>query len=886
MRRRRQQLQVSTFPFLAVLLCAMGSLILLLLVIDRRAKAVARAKAMQAYTRRTEEDARVVAARKAEWERRRQALHALLAGQDQELVGKIKAVEDEARSRAAALEEARARFAAMEKELRAERSRLDEGKTAVATWQTTATQTAKRTEAARKELAGLNEELERLAQTLKDLKLLRRRDQQTYSLVPYRGRRGDSRKPVYVECLGDGVIFHPDRRALRGFLMTAGAVRAEVERQIARKRAEIQTVANKKDDTPYLLLLVRPDGITSYYKTLAALEGLHFDYGYEFVEADWLLDFDDKEDLANRPAWMNAGAAGAPQAPGFKMKPRTGRLPAFALRSGTGLPGTDTGPHGPGGPGTGTGGGGPAGSGTGPSGIGPSGSGTGPVGGNSAAGATGQDPGGALPGSGTAGGGSDLFPTPTMAGLNSPNRVRGVNFAGGSPGGGGSGIPGDGSGSAPGAGGIGRGIAGTGSGSGFGPGGPGRGEGGLLGVPSPDPSSPWRPLGGNSSPAPLTPGTRPGLAAGSGIGTGGPNPTGLLADAGGLGHGIGGPQPLGGSAGGGPGGPWPSGGSGGTGPGTPSLSGLPGVPGGAGTGPGGSNPSAGMPGMGSGTGGTGSGSPGTGSGMPGATNQAGGTGSAGAGAGGPDLSGGTPGTGNGKAVPTGLPGLAGGPQGQPGGTAPTGGAPGGAGGAPGNGGTPGGTGAAGQAGQGSNSGGPSGRPSGAQGGSPADGPQPPGEASFGSPISAGGGDGGGGSLGSRSHDFADLVPEQRSGRPERSAPPLVLSRVIGNRDWVIPIVCRADGIVLPITRSRYTLDQLAASPGAVNPLFEEVRQMIARRQALVRPGETPYRVKVRFEVWPDGVGTYYRVYPLLEGLNVPLARQDIEDDHKPAGWRR
>ena len=37
MRRRRQTLQVSTFPFLAVLLCAMGSLILLLLVIDRRA---------------------------------------------------------------------------------------------------------------------------------------------------------------------------------------------------------------------------------------------------------------------------------------------------------------------------------------------------------------------------------------------------------------------------------------------------------------------------------------------------------------------------------------------------------------------------------------------------------------------------------------------------------------------------------------------------------------------------------------------------------------------------------------------------------------------------------------------------------------------------------
>ena len=48
MRRRTPRLQVNTFPFLAVLLCAMGSLILVLMVMDRRAKAVARQKARDA----------------------------------------------------------------------------------------------------------------------------------------------------------------------------------------------------------------------------------------------------------------------------------------------------------------------------------------------------------------------------------------------------------------------------------------------------------------------------------------------------------------------------------------------------------------------------------------------------------------------------------------------------------------------------------------------------------------------------------------------------------------------------------------------------------------------------------------------------------------------
>ena len=48
MRSRRHKLQVSTFPFLAVLLFAMGALLLGLLVMDRRAHAAALARAEQA----------------------------------------------------------------------------------------------------------------------------------------------------------------------------------------------------------------------------------------------------------------------------------------------------------------------------------------------------------------------------------------------------------------------------------------------------------------------------------------------------------------------------------------------------------------------------------------------------------------------------------------------------------------------------------------------------------------------------------------------------------------------------------------------------------------------------------------------------------------------
>src|SRR5262249_27076813 len=128
MRRRRHRLQVTTFPFLAVLLCAMGSLILLLLVLDRRAKVVALHKAREAISRaraerpardrealRAAEEARQAEERqaeerRAEWERRRQELRALLAAQEQEVQGEAEQVRvwEAAADADAAAEQARA----------------------------------------------------------------------------------------------------------------------------------------------------------------------------------------------------------------------------------------------------------------------------------------------------------------------------------------------------------------------------------------------------------------------------------------------------------------------------------------------------------------------------------------------------------------------------------------------------------------------------------------------------------------------------------------------------------------------------------------------------------------------------------------------------------
>jgi hypothetical protein len=308
MRQRRQILQVSTFPFLAVLLCAMGSLILLLLVMDRRAKAVGRARAMQAVARMNAEEERAAALRAAELDRRRLALHQELEQNDQDLLAQVRKVQDEMERTAQRLKSELAQTGQLQDSVQSETERLARDQAERQLRQAEASATTAKTQASQAELARLTAELLKLERTLADLKLLRQREHQKYSVVAYRGKRGDKRRPIYVECDEAGVIFHPDREVLQGLSMSASAVRAAVEKRIAGRRPA-GAVASARDEIPYLLMLIRPSGVTTYYRTLAALEGLKVDFGYEFIEPDWVLDFPETDDAPASQPWLTAGAS-------------------------------------------------------------------------------------------------------------------------------------------------------------------------------------------------------------------------------------------------------------------------------------------------------------------------------------------------------------------------------------------------------------------------------------------------------------------------------------------------------------------------------------------------------------------------------------------------
>src|SRR5262249_45491229 len=81
----------------------------------------------------------------------------------------------------------------------------------------------------------------------------------------------------------------------------------------------------------YLLLLVRPDGIVTYARLLATLGALDVDYGYEFIEQEWVLDFSHDEHGPGSQRWITTGSALEQPHPAEINSPRGAPGPAARL---------------------------------------------------------------------------------------------------------------------------------------------------------------------------------------------------------------------------------------------------------------------------------------------------------------------------------------------------------------------------------------------------------------------------------------------------------------------------------------------------------------------------------------------------------------------------
>jgi len=291
-RATQESKPVGLFPFLAVLLCTMGALLVLLVVMAQRAgEQVASEQPDPPVAHEPQQSA--TQDHSAEATALAQQLKEVRAYQK-----KLRKLRSQAEER---LQKEQLRLSHLEEHAR--RIEHELALLAIAAKQLEATENNQSVDQqqAESELARLQDLIEETEEQLDSLRE-KASGERSYAIVPYKGPHGTFRQPIYIECSKEGVVIQPEgiRFDRNDFVAPdwpgnplAAALRASREYL----NAKAARAGKPEPPDPYPLLIVRPDGITQYQLARTALASWDADFGYEFVDDDWNLEFPDLPDL-------------------------------------------------------------------------------------------------------------------------------------------------------------------------------------------------------------------------------------------------------------------------------------------------------------------------------------------------------------------------------------------------------------------------------------------------------------------------------------------------------------------------------------------------------------------------------------------------------------
>lgn len=261
------------FPFLAVLLCTMGALIVLLVVIAQQARQHALASAPPHVDEQLQFQLETARWRMEVLKESREKTAAQLA----DARGELSHLEDHGRRLRDELRQIAGEISALD-----DNKQLDAGQRDG--WQ--------------RRLAELDEAiLDARGQLNREVA---RQQRSSYAIVPYQGPNETHRRPIYIECRADTIVLQPEGMVLQASDFPdimgpsnplAAVVRAATESINTRRFERGAPLPESDVGQPYPLLLVRPDGIAAYYAARAALASWDQEFGYELIEQDWQLEF-------------------------------------------------------------------------------------------------------------------------------------------------------------------------------------------------------------------------------------------------------------------------------------------------------------------------------------------------------------------------------------------------------------------------------------------------------------------------------------------------------------------------------------------------------------------------------------------------------------------
>jgi hypothetical protein len=146
-----------------------------------------------------------------------------------------------------------------------------------------------------------------------------------FAVLPYKGPNGTWRRPIVIECTGGGAKLQPRGPSFTGIELSPRIHprSSDFVKAIARELFHIRS-ADTPDGTPavpYIVFLVRPDGIGAYYLARTSLEPLGIAFGYELIEQKLAVNIPDYDDLTTWDGTMPLDMPLEP-APGSLSSPR------------------------------------------------------------------------------------------------------------------------------------------------------------------------------------------------------------------------------------------------------------------------------------------------------------------------------------------------------------------------------------------------------------------------------------------------------------------------------------------------------------------------------------------------------------------------------------
>ena len=181
------------------------------------------------------------------------------------------------------------------------------------------------------EIAQLNEEVEQLRQ-----KAAESEGKPAYAILPYKGKSGTFRRPIYVECDENGIRLMPERVQFlpEDFLVAKYPGNPFDAGLRAARQYYIEKGEGNDENEPYPLLILKPESAQKYYIAKSALASWGGEFGYEFVESDAEIEYPQPDPELRRRVEEQVGMARArlagPIAALLNQLEAEGRDPQFA----------------------------------------------------------------------------------------------------------------------------------------------------------------------------------------------------------------------------------------------------------------------------------------------------------------------------------------------------------------------------------------------------------------------------------------------------------------------------------------------------------------------------------------------------------------------------